>query len=183
MFGNVAILNRIAETITAGDICSPFIGEYSPTDSGSVVRQDWDSKLWNTRHESPFDHIGLVLKDGAPVGTIGYESLEEERSIWATMEKLSWKSVVAADTPLIETAKLFNEKSPFVFLVLRRNELVGWMSYHHLLGIPFRACLFALFLALEQAMLDVVATNPNVAVGKLRQGRLDGAKRVYPQVA
>lgn len=179
MFANVAILNRIAETITVGDICSPFIGQYSPSDSGSDVRQDWDSKLSNVRHETPFDHIGLVLKDGVPVGTIGYESLEEERNIWATMDKLSWRSVVGGETPLIEAAKLFGEKSPFVFLVLRRNELTGWMSYYHLLGIPFRACLFALFLALEQAMLDVVATTPSLAVSKLRQSRLDAAKRVY----
>ncbi len=179
MFANVAILNRIAQAITVGDICAPFIGIYGPSDNGGAVREDWDSKVGHTRDETPFDHIGLVSKDGVPVGTIGYEDLEEQRSIWATMDKLSWKTVVSADTALVEAAKLFSPQSPYVFLVLRQNELIGWMSYHHLLGIPFRACLFSLLLGIEQAMLDVVMTAPALAVSKLPTGRLTKAKEVY----
>jgi hypothetical protein len=121
----------------------------------------------------------LVSKDGVPVGTIGYEDLYEHRSIWATMNKLSWKTVVSSDTALVEAAKLFNAQSPYVFLVLRQNQLVGWMSYHHLLCIPFRACLFSLLLGIEQAMLDVVMTEPGLAVSKLSIGRLNKAKEVY----
>lgn len=179
MFANVAILNRIAQAITVGDICAPFIGIYGPSDSGEHVREDWDSKLGHSRDETPFDHIGLVSKDGVPVGTIGYEDLDENRSIWATMNKLSWKTVVSADTALVEAAKLFSAKSPYVFLVLRQNQLVGWMSYHHLLGIPFRACLFSLLLGIEQAMLNVAMTDPALAVTKLSPGRLKKAKDLY----
>lgn len=170
MFGSTRILNRIAQTITVGDVFAPFIGTYSPYASGTEGREDWDGKIWK---ETPLDHIGLVAKDGVPVGTIGYEDLEENRSIWPLMNKLSWTSVVAADTPLIEAAKFFNEKSPFVFLVLRRNELVGWMSYYHLLGIPFRACLFSMLLAIEQAMLEIAITNPDLARTKLDPKRVN----------
>lgn len=174
MFGSTRILNRIAQTITVGDVFAPFIGTYSSSASGTEVREDWDGKIGK---ETPLDHIGLVAKDGVPVGTIGYEDLEENRSIWASMNKLSWTSVVAADTPLIEAAKFFNEKSPFVFLVLRRNELVGWMSYYHLLGIPFRACLFSMLLAIEQAMLEITLTNPSLALTTLGEKKVKSLER------
>src|SRR5438045_3275419 len=102
MFGSTPILNRIAQTITVGDVFAPFIGTYGPHASGTEVREDWDRKIWK---ESPLDHIGLVAKDGVPVGTISYEDLEENYSILRSINKLSWASVVAADTPLIEAAK------------------------------------------------------------------------------
>jgi hypothetical protein len=97
-------------------------------------------------------------------------------SIWRISRAKRWKgtSKPFAITPLEEAAKLFNAQSPYVFLVLRHSQLIGWMSYHHLLCIPFRACLFSLLLGIEQAMLDVVImTEPGLAVSKLPNGRLN----------
>jgi hypothetical protein len=173
MFGSTPILNRIAQTIVVEDVYELFIGIYAPSDSGTAVMLDWNGKVLGN---NPLDYIGLVAKDGVPVGTIEYSEVEEDRSIWATMEKISMKSIVAVNTPLIEAAKLFNEKSPYIFWVLQRNELVGWMSYRHLLGIPFRACLFSWLLAIEQAMLEVALTNPVLAVTKLGSKRAKSLK-------
>lgn len=74
---------------------------------------------------------------------------------------------------------LYAEKSPWVFIALKGNKLIGWISYYSLLGPPFRACLLGLLLGIEQAMADLIKTDAELAISKLPAKRLEAATRVF----
>jgi hypothetical protein len=131
MFGSTPILNRIAQTIVVEDVYELFIGIYAPSDSGTAVMLDWNGKVLGN---NPLDYIGLVAKDGVPVGTIEYSEVEEDRSIWATMEKISMKSIQCCPTgnmlktiDFIDDLKIywrFNRHTPSHSIRIRQKALI-----------------------------------------------------------
>ncbi|MCI0535670.1 MAG: hypothetical protein L0Z50_10630 [Verrucomicrobiales bacterium] len=115
-----------------------------------------------------------------PIGWLAYDSFTAaEATVEEAMDRISVSNLVSADTPLMETAKLYSEQSPWIFIVLKRNQPLGWISYHSLLGPPFRACLFGLILAIEQAMAELLKAYAKFAVSKLPEKRVEAARRVY----
>lgn len=179
MFGQSKALNRIAASITAEDICTPFVFHLDAATKPRDAEQQWNSYC-ASGNTDPFDHLALVVKDGKYVGWAGYDSfISGEETVEDGMDKLVVANLLSAETPLLETAKLYGEKSPWIFVVLKSNQPVGWISYYSLLGPAFRACLFGLILGIEQSMSDLLKTDAPLAIGKLTPKRLEGAKRVY----
>jgi hypothetical protein len=179
MFGQSKALNRIAASITAEDICSPFALEFDAATKVHEAEVRWNNYCEITNSD-PFDHIALVVKNAKPVGWAAYDSTgAPEDALEEVMDEIRVANLISADTPLLETAKLYTEKSAWIFVVLKSNQAVGWISYYNLLGPAFRACLFGLILAIEQSMADLLKTDSTLAVSKLPKNRLDAAKRTY----
>ena len=179
MFGQSKALNRIAASITAEDICAPFTFEIDAQSTCRDAEERWNIFCLETNTD-PFDHLVLVTKAGNHVGWVAYDSLgAHEEIIEDVMDHLTLSNLVSSDTSLLETAKLYQDKSPWIFIVLKANRPLGWISYHALLGPAFRACLFGLLLGIEQTMADILKTDPNLALTKIPTKRLEAANRVY----
>jgi hypothetical protein len=179
MFGRSKALNRIATSITAEDICNPFILELDAAFNPQEAEQRWDERCMEDNSD-PFDHLALVTKNGTAVGWSSYASLAPAQGgVEDTMDPLTVANLISANTPLLEIARLYTEQSPWIFVALKCNKPIGWISYYNLLGPPFRACLFGLLLGIEQAMADLLKTDAKFAVSKLPAKRLESATRVF----
>jgi len=174
MFGTSHHLNRIASLVTVGDVSHPVLGSFDANEAITTVFSWWPDICLDTFSSDPMDHLALVSKDGRNVGSVGFDSLvNRDKGVLAdVMHPLAVESLVSFETPLIQAAKLFHASSPYVYLVLQSNEITGWMSYHDLLSIPFRACLCSMLLAIEQAMLEIALTDPTLAASKLSPNRV-----------
>lgn len=179
MFGQSRALNRIAASITAQDICEPFELEFDPRTRLRDAEEQWDG-FCAASNTDPFDHIALISKDRKAVGTVTYEMLgAPEETLGDVADGIGVESLVSAETPLLELAQMYGEKSLWVFIVLKGNHPIGWISYHHLLGPAFRSCLFGLILAVEQTMGDILKVKAKESIARLPPNRADAAKRIY----
>ncbi len=179
MFGQSKALNRIAESITAEDICTPFAFRFAHITETKEAETQWDEFCMDENCD-PFDHMALVTKEGKPEGILAYDELSPPQEIVDdTMDKLDLSNLISAETPLLDIARYYMADSARVFTVLKGNRPVGWFSYYGLLGPPFRACLFGLILAVELSMADLLKRDAKAAVGKLPEKRVEAAKRVY----
>ncbi len=179
MFGQSKALNRIAESIAAEDICTPFAFHFAHNTDPKEAERQWDGYCMDANCDS-FDHMALVTKEGKPVGILAYDALTSaHESVDDTMDELDVSNLISAETPLLDIARYYMADSPWVFAVLKGNRPIGWFSYYGLLGPPFRACLFGLILAVEQSMADLLKKDAKAAVGKLSEKRVEAARRVY----
>ncbi len=174
MFGTSHHLNRIASLVTVGDVSHPVLCSFDANEAITTVFSWWQDICLDSFSADPMDHLALVSKDGRNVGSVGFDSLvnQDKGVLKDVMDPLTVESLVSFETPLIQAAKLFHASSPYVYLVLQSNQITGWMSYHDLLSIPFRACLFAMLLEIEQAMLEIALTDSKLAASKLSPNRL-----------
>lgn len=141
----------------------------------------WQGECLNRVPSDPLAYVSLVNKEEKPVGWLDFADLiaEPDRAdaVETCMMRIKAGSVVTADTPLLEAVKLFDVHSPNCYLVIRGTAIVGAFSYQDLLSIPFRSCLFAMLLSIEQGILDVAQTDVDLAASKLNEGtrkRLEG---------
>ena len=170
-------LSRLASIVTVRDIYSPFIGTFEAPQNASDVWEKWSVELcWDS---SPLDHIGLVLVDGKPAGILRYEDIQSGKLISDCMTPIPVDALITEETSLIVLAEVFAKRDVDFFIVIKGNDLVGWLSYHDLHKLPFRLCLFAGLLGLEDKMLQVILRNAEQALCKLPADRCKSARTLY----
>ena len=153
MFGSQNILSRMASLVTVGDVYSPKLTHYDSEEKISDVFSNWESLCRETTPSSdPLEYISLVEQKGQVVGWIDFSDLvaadpDREEKVKTCMRNVNVHSLITAETPLLEAMKLFNDQSPYCFLVIKGNIIVGAFSYQDLLSTPFRACLFSMLLS------------------------------------
>ena len=171
-------LGRIASLVTVRDIFSPFIASFDAASAVSEVWEQWETDL--CENECPLNHMALVMRDHKPVGLLSFEALDaDKKTVGECMNEIRIDALITEDTSLIHAAEMFANSATHFFVVIKGNEIVGWMSYHDLYKLPFRLCLFASLLAVEEKMLQVSQQNPHLAFETLPDGRKIAARRVY----
>jgi hypothetical protein len=182
MFGSQQILTRMATLVTVGDVCGPILTTFDVETKIPDAAGIWQDACLDRIPSDPLAYVSLVSKQNKVVGWLDFSDLvvEPNRSdaVDACMVTINVNSLVTAETPLLEAMKLFDSHSPYCFLVMKGNAIIGAFSYQDLLSIPFRSCLFAMLLSIEQAILDIVQTAPALAVSKLK----DRGRRVEKQI-
>src|SRR4030095_6304830 len=104
MFGQSKALNRIAVSITAEDICTPFAFTFNSGDAREYAEEVWNSFCADNESD-PFDYLALVVQAKEPIGGLAYDSfMAAETTVEEAMDRISVSNLVSADTPLIETA-------------------------------------------------------------------------------
>lgn len=180
MFGTQHILTRMAALVTVGDVCSPILTNFDVETKISEAAGIWQTLCANSIPSDPLAYISMVKRQEKTVGWLDFSDLvadpETKDAVETCMHDISVHSLVTAETPLLEAIKLFKPKSPFSFLVIKGNDIIGFLSYLDILSIPFRACLFSMLLSIEQTMLDIVQTTPELAVKKLEKDRVTRIK-------
>lgn len=126
------------------------------------------------------DQIALAMKNGRVIGWFGFDMLDADQSIIGDCaEPLRPDGMLAADTPVIEAAKAFAGDAPHIYFILNENRIDGWLGYGDLYQLPFRLCLFALLLGIEQLASDLAKTQPHGSLGALSINRLQKVKLTY----
>jgi hypothetical protein len=143
MFGSQNILTRMASLVTVGDVCGELLTTF---DAGTPIPEaanSWQDACFNRVPSDPLAYISLVRKAGKVVGWLDFSDLVSEPdrtdAVETCMNNINVGSLITAETPLLEAMKLFDVHSPYCFMVMRGNLIVGAFSYQDLLTIPFRS--------------------------------------------
>ncbi len=163
--------------MTVGDVYSPKLTHYDSEEKISDVFSNWESLCREAIPSDPLEYISLIERQGQVVGWLDFSDLvaagpERQEKVETCMHSVNVHSLITAETPLLETMKLFNGQSPYCFLVIKGNIIVGAFSYQDLLSTPFRACLFSMLLSVEQTMVKIVQRAPELAVSKLKKDKI-----------
>jgi hypothetical protein len=164
----------MAALVTVGDVCGEILTTFDADTKISDAASTWQNACLDLVPSDPLAYVSLVSKKGKVVGWLDFSDLvaEPDRTdaVEACMMHINVDSLVTADTPLLEATKLFDARSPYCFLVIKGTAIVGAFSYQDLLSFPFRSCLFAMLLSIEQGILDIAQTDAALAVAKLKKG-------------
>jgi len=107
--------------------------------------------------ESPLDQMALVVSDGEPVGSLTFDELDEEKGELSNcVDAIRLDRLVTDDMPLMQAVKMFAEGDAKYLYVISGSKLVGSLSYRDLFKLPFRLCLFAELLSIEERMLSII---------------------------
>lgn len=187
MFGSQHILTRMAALVTVGDVCGEILTTFDSDTKIPDAANIWQDACLDRVPSDPLAYVSLVSKEGKVVGWLDFSDLVAEpdraEAIESCMMHIKVGSLVTADTPLLAAMKMFDAQSPYCFLVMKGNAIVGAFSYQDLLSIPFRSCLFSMLLSIEQGMRDIAQTSPDLAVSKLKCKGTKVAKRIKRRAA
>jgi len=123
--------------VTVGDVYSPKLAHYDSEEKISDVFSNWESLCRETTPSSdPLEYISLVEQKGQVVGWIDFSDLvaadpDRKEKVKTCMHSVNVHSLITAETPLLEAMKLFNGQSPYCFLVIKGNIIVGAFSYQN----------------------------------------------------
>lgn len=173
--GSFELLTRL---ITVRDLAQPIFGQFDVSESVADVFETWNETCMDTG-QNPMDGIALATEHGRPVGWFGFDMLHEGKLIRDCADPLLPNNMLSANTPVLEAAKAFDVRGAHHYFILNENRIDGWMGYGDLFKLPFRLCLFALLLGIEQLASDLAHTQPRSALAALSPGLLEGAKRTY----
>lgn len=171
-------LTRIASLVTVRDIYTPFVASFDGHRTVADVWENWSIDLCGD--DSPLNQMALVLRDGKAVGLLSFCALEaDKKDVFECMDEIRLDGLVTEDTSLAHAAEMFTSCHAYFFVVINGNDFVGWLSYHDLYKLPFRLCLFASILAIEEKMTQVAQRYAARAIETLTDGRQAAARRIY----
>ena len=170
----MSIFKELSQQIRVNDIYEPFIGEFQDSDSVELA--------WYTFMEidvDPFEQIALVKENKRPTGWIGFEDLDAGKYLYECYNPITGDIFISSDTTLLKAINtVFNEKN-ILYLVLKENNIIGFLWWHHFSKLPFRMCLFALLIDLEKEVSDLLKANPESFLKNLSDRRLKYARKIY----
>jgi hypothetical protein len=165
----------MASLVKVRDICTPILTRFDPNEPVTQASFDWQDMCIDRTPDDPLAYVSLVESAGKPVGWLDFTDLvsrPDRPSVSQVMTQVEVSQVVTADTSVLDSLSLFRDQSPYGYLVLDLNQIVGFFSYNDLLSAPFRACLFSFLIAVEELMDKVLATDSKLAVSKMDSNQI-----------
>jgi len=129
----------------------------------------------------PMERVYLVYDDKELVGWVSYDCFEAGKMLSdIAIEQISPSSVLSADTTALEAVQIFATSKMHFFFVLDHSQITGTFMYNDLyFGLPFKLCLFALTLSLEDNALRLLLKNPKESWEALSPNRRKKAVKEY----
>jgi len=127
----------------------------------------------------PMQRIYLITKGGAPEWWVGFDMLESGKRVGDCAEAIQPSSMLSADTTALEAVGMLDRSRPHFFFVLDHDRITGTLHFSDFFKLPFRLCLFALVLQLEQSALGLIAEHPRESWKSLSDQRRRQAETVY----
>lgn len=169
---------KLAQLLTVGDICTPFLYKFDINESTEVVFEGFGELCFEGGLD-PMEQIALATKDGETEGLVYYEMLYTEKKFSECLTEIKPDAIMSSSTSLINAVRAFSNSSHPVFLILHEKWFKGWLTYKNLHTPAFRYCLLAMLITLEQTILDTILSFPNESIKCLTDGRLTKAKELY----
>jgi hypothetical protein len=128
----------------------------------------------------PMSRLSLVRSGIETVGWTGFDMMDNDAgSVGNCTESIAPGSMLTANTAVLKVIDLFASESSHFFFVLDNNQITGTLHYNDLFKLPFRLCLFALTLELEQVALELALLAPRESWEVLSEPRRKKAIEVY----
>lgn len=175
----MSTFDKLSQLISVNDICESFIGVFDNSQNMSNVWEEWSVDLCDEKALDPMEQIALVKSNQKIVGWIGYEDLDPSKTLYECMEPIRGDILISSDTPLLDAIHIVCKNNNYLYLILKQNQFIGWLTYGHFHKLPFRMCLFALLIDLERMLLELTKSNPTLFLRNLNDNRLDKAKKIY----
>lgn len=175
----MSTFDKLSQLISVNDICESFIGVFDNSQNMSNVWEEWSVDLCDEKALDPMEQIALVKSNQKIVGWIGYEDLDLSKTLYECMEPIRGDILISSDTPLLDAIHIVCKNNNYLYLILKQNQFIGWLTYGHFHKLPFRMCLFALLIDLERMLLELTKSNPTLFLRNLNDNRLDKAKKIY----
>lgn len=172
-----SVFDHMARLVSARDLQSKLGPQLDGAQSASDA---WASLCEVAADEGydPMDRISLVMDQRRAVGWVGLDMLDRPTVI-ACAEPLQASSLLSADTTALELADVFCATTHHFFFVLDHHSITGTLHYEDLFRLPFRLCIFALTLQLEDSALKLASTQPRESWEVLSESRRQKAEDVY----
>jgi len=177
---NSLVFDQMASLVTVRSLLTPL---------GLEVRAEWAandacSELMVAGGEEGYDpneRISLVLDGEEPIGWVGLDMVmvDGDGTVRSCAEPIQPGSMLSADTSGLEAAELFGASTRHFYFVLDQTRITGTLHYQDLFRLPFRLCMFALVLHLEDSALRLVKVSPKESWEALPEGRREKAEIVY----
>ncbi len=135
--------------------------------------------------EPPYDPMGrvsLVIKEGKVVGCTFLENMQTEYNVIGdegTLESIEPGKIIAADMKVLDFLDIIPDTEQFWYFVLKNNRISGTIDKPDLFKLPFRLCLLALTLELEQEILQLALQNPKESWECMTLTRRDKIVEIY----
>lgn len=168
------VFHRIAHLLTVNDISDP-VNRFDISQSVAEVNEQWMEECTG----APDDEIAIVTDGRAVVGWLYFEQLLADTPLSQCMAPLPADAILSSNTPLIDAVQILNSRSHDIYFVLTHGEITSWFASSHFFRLPFKLCLLALVLGLEQLMLEVLASDSDKYLDHLSAGRRTIALGVY----
>jgi len=130
----------------------------------------------------PMNRVSLVRRDG---DTIGYTSLDVMDSGLVigdegTIFPLTPTNLITANTVLLDfLERIMPDESFFIYFVIEADRIIGSIDLSDFSKMPFRLCLLALALDLEEQILELTKNDAKNAWNALASKRKEIAKSLY----
>jgi len=170
-----SLFDHMARLVLVRDLQTPL----GPAlDAGQASTDAWEL-LMEAEGYDPMDRVSLVFRDGDPVGCITLDTIDTGKKISACMEAVEPGSVLSSETSALEAVELLATTQWPFFFVLEHNRITGTFCHSDLSRLPFRLCLFALTLHLEESALNLLLRSPSQSWKALPRSRQEQAEAVY----
>lgn len=175
------LFTRLSSLVTVGDLASPLQVSLAPNATLADARKRIEDVGSRSAQYS-------LVRDGSTI--VGYaDELDISQSLATDAEngdgpatvrdvmfELTPDRLLSGDTPARRALGLFKDADPFApFFVLEGNDIVGILDYDCFFKPPFKVCLFALALQLEQRSLWLCVQDAEASWMALSAGRREKA--------
>lgn len=175
----MSTFRKINNLITVNDICEPFIGIFDNFQNADDLWEKWTIDLCSEKGLDPMAQIALVKNNQKKIGWIGFDMLESSKTLSENMEPITSNIIISSNTPLLEAIHIVINGNDLIYLILRGNDFVGYLTYNHFNKLPFRMSLFSLVIDLESSMLKMIKSQPKSFFNKLNRRRIKKAENRY----
>ena len=175
----LSLFRRMTALITVRDLARPLGPELV---AGMTVEAAIDC-LEQTAAAKQYDAVERISLVSMPDGTPRYTSISalfgtEHRYVGDTCTPASLDRFVTAHLDAQNAVALLIPEHPPFFFVLDGTAVIGTFSYSDLFSGPFKVCLFALTIELEEAALKLLLKDPTRCLHALPLERLAKAREV-----
>ena len=171
----------LAELITVQNLQTPlgpdvFFGESISDAFGKLMEACIEPPY------DPMDRVSLVIKEEKVVGCTFLDSMLPEYNTIGdegTIDPIEPSKIVATDMKVLDFLDIIPDTDHFWYFVLQNNRITGTIGKHDLFKLPFRLCLLALTLELEQEILQLALQNPKESWECMSSERRAKIERIY----
>lgn len=169
---------QLARLLTARDLQWPL----GPTLPAEMTAAEASEILWEEAlgKYDPTTRFSIVKKANTVVGYVTMDVIQEgTKSLAAFADQIPPDRIVHVSTPALDIFNKLEVPHLHPFFVKEKREITGTIGAGEFMGVPFRLCLFAITIELEETARDLLLKDAQASWDSLPQERRDKATQLY----
>ncbi|MFW9843081.1 MAG: hypothetical protein ACFFEV_00735 [Candidatus Thorarchaeota archaeon] len=176
-----SVFLELAKLITVQDLQTPLGPDVY---FGEAISDAWERMMEACIDPpyDPIDRVSLVFNENKVIGCTFLDYMDTDYEIIGTkgsFEQIEPDMIVAAEMKVFDLLDIIPDSGQFWYFVLKNNKIVGTIDKNDLFKLPFRLCLLALTLELEQEILQLVMRNPSESWESMSSNRRQKIQGIF----